>query len=120
MRILWLTLGCASLLLGAIGAVLPVLPTTPFVILAAFAFGKSSPRLRAWLLNSRIFGHLIRDWEAYGSIPTRVKVYACLMMGGVFCLSLYFGAPVLVLVAQGIGIAAGAGYVLTRPAPPRS
>lgn len=106
-------------MLGALGVILPVLPTTPFVILAAFAFGKSSPRLRAWLLRSQLFGPMIAQWEAHGAIPTRVKGFACAMMGAVFLLSLYGGAPRGVLIAQALGITLGAGYVLTRPSGPK-
>ncbi|MEN8891936.1 YbaN family protein [Planktotalea arctica] len=116
MKPIWFTCGAFALLLGALGVVLPVLPTTPFVILAAFAFGKSSPRLHAWLLRSRIFGAMIADWEAHGAIPTRVKWIACTMMAAVFLASLYAGAPRAALIAQAIGITLGAGYVVTRPA----
>ncbi|MFC6669133.1 YbaN family protein [Marinobacterium aestuariivivens] len=72
-RLLYFCAGMLALLLGAIGVVLPLLPTTPFVILAAFCFSRSSERLHRWLLNQRLFGPLIRDWEAYGVIPLRIK-----------------------------------------------
>ncbi len=107
-------------MLGAIGAVLPVLPTTPFVILAAFAFGQSSPRLHAWLLNSRLFGKMIADWEAYGVIPLRVKWLACSMMFLVLAFSFYAQAPRGVIIAQVIGIGIGAFYVITRPSRPKT
>jgi uncharacterized membrane protein YbaN (DUF454 family) len=89
------------------------------VILAAFAFGKSSPKLHAWLVGTRLFGPLIKDWETYGAIPTRVKWFACSMMAAVLLLSLYAGAPRGVLIAQAIGISIGTGYVITRPAKPK-
>jgi len=103
MKVFWYTIGVLALILGGLGVVLPVLPTTPFVILAAFAFGKSSPRLRQWLLDTKLFGPMIKDWEAHGAIPSRVKLFACLMMAGVFFLSVYGGAPTTVLAAQAIG-----------------
>ncbi|MGH1578043.1 YbaN family protein [Planktotalea sp.] len=119
MKALWFSLGALALTLGALGVVLPVLPTTPFVILAAFAFGKSSPRLHAWLLNSRFFGPMIKDWEAHGVIPTKVKWLACSMMGAVFLFSLYAGAPKAVIIGQAIGISLGAAYVISRPGRPK-
>ena len=79
-RVFWFCLGGISLALGAIGAILPILPTTPFVILSAFAFGKSSPRLAAWLNNSPTFGPMIADWRSHGAIAPRYKRIAVTMM----------------------------------------
>lgn len=76
----YLLAGVLALLLGVLGVVLPLLPTTPFVILAAFCFSRSSERLHQWLLNQRLFGPLIRDWEAHGVIPLRVKWLSTSMM----------------------------------------
>lgn len=119
MRAIWFSLGALALGLGALGVILPVLPTTPFVILAAFCFGKSSPRLRAWLVNTRLFGPMIADWEAHGAIPTRVKALACAMMLAVFLISLMAGLSGRVLALQAIGMGLGAAYVLSRPSGPR-
>ena len=118
MRALWFTLGIGALLLGTLGAFLPVLPTTPLVILAAFCFSKSSPRLHAWLLNTRLFGPLISDWETYGVIPLRVKWLACSMMIAILVISIFAGLPVGVILVQAIGISIGMLYVLTRPSRP--
>ena len=60
---LWTLVGILFVVLGAIGAVLPLLPTTPFVLVAAWCFARSSPRLHRWLLESRLFGPMLRDWE---------------------------------------------------------
>ncbi|MEC7257498.1 MAG: YbaN family protein, partial [Pseudomonadota bacterium] len=67
MRPLWTLAGLLSLAVGILGIFLPVLPTTPLVLLAAFCFGKGSPRLRAWILEHRRFGPMIADWEATGA-----------------------------------------------------
>ena len=67
-------------MLGLIGVVLPLLPTTPFVILAAFCFSKSSPRFHQKLLENRLFGPIIADWERYGVIPFKVKCISSGMM----------------------------------------
>ena len=97
------------------GVVLPLLPTTPLVLLAAFCFSKSSPRLRAWLEDHATFGPLIVDWETHGAIAPRYKVIASSMMGGVFILSVIMGLPFKVLVIQGVFLAASAAFVLSRP-----
>ena len=67
-------------MLGLLGAVLPGLPTTPFVLLAAACFAKASPRLHRWLLQQRWLGPMVRDWEAHHSMPLRIKWLASGMM----------------------------------------
>lgn len=114
-KAIWTGLGLLSLAFGAIGVVLPLLPTTPFVILAAFAFSKSSPRLRNWLLEHRIFGTMIRDWEATGAIATRYKVMACVAMGLAFGLSVALGLRPMILGIQAVCLTASAVFILSRP-----
>lgn len=72
-RHLYLAGGFTALALGSIGVILPLLPTVPFVILAAFCFARSSPRLEAWLLNHRVFGPHIRNWRDRRAITKRGK-----------------------------------------------
>src|SRR5690606_16765109 len=75
-RWLWLVLGFLSVGCGLVGAVLPMVPTTPFLLLAAFAFARSSPRLHRWLLSHRYFGPLITNWQQHGSIDRKAKFSA--------------------------------------------
>jgi len=79
--------GLLALGLGVIGIVLPGLPTTPFVLLAAACFARASPRLHRWLTNHRYLGPMVRDWEANRSLPLRVKWIAISMMGTMVLLS---------------------------------
>ena len=73
MRWGWLLLAYVSLALGVIGAVLPGLPTVPFVLLAAFAAARGSQKLHARLLAHRVFGPMIRDWQHSGAVSRRAK-----------------------------------------------
>lgn len=114
-RVAWTSAGAIALGVGAIGAVLPVLPTTPFVILAVFAFGKGSPALARRPEESRVFGQVIAGWRQSGAITPRVKVLALGMMIAAFALSMVLGAGLLVLATQGAAICAAAIFILTRP-----
>lgn len=115
-RALWLALGWLFTGLGFAGTVVPLLPTTPFLLLAASAFSRSSPRLYAWLLGNRTFGPFIRDWRAGLGIPLRAKVSA------VTLLTLSLGSSIVLFVSAlwaqlllgAIGVSVS-GYLLTRP-----
>ena len=115
MRALWLATGGLFLGLGLLGVVLPVLPTTPFLLLAAGCFAKSSPRLHGWLVGHPVFGPPIRNWEENGAISRPAKRLAVGSMAAVFALSLVLGLSWKVLLAQGVLIGIGAAFVLTRP-----
>lgn len=117
-RPIWFVIGVCALLLGLIGVVLPVLPSTPFVILAAFAFGKSSLRMRAFLLNHRLFGPMILDWETHGAIAPRYKRIAFTLMGAAFLFSVLTGVKPIVLIVQALCMGGAAGYIATRPNSP--
>ena len=84
MRFLWSVFGVACVGLGALGIVLPLLPTTPFLLLAAFAFGKSSPRLHHWIMTHPRLGPPLHNWKAHGAIGRRAKAMAISMMGAAF------------------------------------
>lgn len=111
----WISVGWTSLLLGGLGVLLPLLPTTPFVLLAAFAFGKSSPRLRRWLLEHPRFGPAIRDWEAHGAIARPVKLLACSVMLVTVVVGILAGLKTWILLIQIVCMSAAAFYVLTCP-----
>ncbi len=73
-------IGVLSLALGIAGIFLPILPTTPFLLLTAFCFSKGSPRLHAWLLNHKQFGPVIVDWQTRHVIRLPVKILATFLL----------------------------------------
>lgn len=81
-RWLLLALAIVSLGLGIAGIFLPILPTTPFVLLAAWAAARSSPRLSAWLESHPRFGPVLRDWRTSGVVRRRTKWTATVVMAG--------------------------------------
>ena len=87
-RVLFLGLGSVALMLGVLGVFLPVLPTTPFLLLAAACFARGSERLHNALLAHRIAGPIIREWEEHRSMPPGVKRWAFLVMALSFGLSI--------------------------------
>ncbi len=111
----WLALGWTCVALGFAGVVLPILPTTPFLILAAFAFSKSSPRLRQWLVDHQIFGGPIRDWEDKGAIRPRYKAMACTAMALVLLVSILSSFSGTVILIQIIAMGGAATFILSRP-----
>ena len=74
MRIFLIIVGSVSLVLGILGIFLPMLPTTPFLLLSAAAWVKASPSLYEWLINHRVLGEYIRNFREYRAIPLRVKI----------------------------------------------
>jgi uncharacterized membrane protein YbaN (DUF454 family) len=118
-RPFWYALGWIAMALAAAGAVLPLLPTVPFLLVAAWAFGKSSKRWRAWIYNQPTFGPMLMDWEHHGVIPPVGKYAAVLMMLSSFAaLVMYSGAPVYVFVIVGVILTTVTGFILTRPSYP--
>lgn len=77
--LLWLA-GAVALALGVIGIFLPVLPTTPFVLLAAACWAKASPRFHRWLHAHHYFGPMVQNWEARRAVPKKAKYLAFSMM----------------------------------------
>jgi hypothetical protein len=89
-RGLLITGGTICVVLGVIGIFMPLLPTTPFMLLAAACFARSSRRFHDWLLANRTFGPLIREWEQHRSIPRRTKLTAIALMSLTLAVSIVF------------------------------
>lgn len=114
----WWFVGFAGLGLALIGVVLPIMPTVPFLIVAAYGFNRSSPRFHAMLMNHRIFGPQIREWHEHRAIDPRVKAFVVASMVVGLCVSLFI-LPVLWWLAQVAVLTLVAIYILTRNNPPK-
>jgi uncharacterized membrane protein YbaN (DUF454 family) len=112
--------GWISLALGVLGIVLPLLPTTPFVLLSAFCFSKSSKRFHDWLLNHKVFGPLVKDWQRHGVIKIQAKILASVSMLLMVSLSLYFvSIPWIYVFAILLMISGVLVFIWTRPSYPQ-
>lgn len=89
LRVAFFVAGTVSLLLGIAGVFLPVLPTTPFVLFAAACFARSSPRVHGWLLDHRVTGPIVREWEEHRAMPPGVKPWAYALMVLSFGISIW-------------------------------
>jgi len=116
-RIFWLLAGLVSVAIGAVGLALPLLPTTPFLLIAAFAFARSSDRLNNWLREHRAFGPTIDNWHRDGSIDRKAKWIAMIVMLMTPVITWLFGAPLWIIVSQIAILSAVAVFILTRPLP---
>jgi uncharacterized membrane protein YbaN (DUF454 family) len=92
-KAVFIFLGMLSLALGTLGVVLPGLPTTPFVLLAAYLFARVSPRLHHWLLSRAWLGKYIRDYQQKGGISRRTRIYSMIIMWTTILISAWFYMP---------------------------
>lgn len=116
MRALYLVFGFVFLGLGLVGAVLPLIPTTIFLILAAASFAKSSPRLEAWILAHPVFGDPVKRWRERGAIAPHAKALALAGMTFGYGAFLVAARPAIGMGLAVACILALCGlYVLTRP-----
>ncbi len=107
-RWFFITCGWISLVLGFIGLFLPIVPTTPFLLLTAFCFARGSERFYIWLLTNKYFGSYIRAWRDNQGIPVKVKMYVLALLWYVLIMSAIFVVPLwqvrLVFLLVGIGV----------------
>ena len=89
-RVLLITVGWLCVVLATLGVVLPLLPTTPFLLLAAWCFARSSPRFHQWLLYRSWFGSYLRHWQTHRALPKGVKPKAVALIVVTFAISIYF------------------------------
>ncbi|MBF0267815.1 MAG: YbaN family protein [Alphaproteobacteria bacterium] len=116
LRALFLALGFVCVALGLLGAVLPVLPTTPFMILALWCFARSSQRFHRWLLNHKMFGPSLQKWERHRVIPLAAKIASIVAMTASMVYVVFFSqAPWYAMAGMGLAVAYAAWYILSKP-----
>ena len=114
---LWLyrMIGGLAVACGAIGVVLPGLPTVPFLLVALWAFTRSSPRVRKWLLDHPAYGPPLRDWQRHGAISKKGKSAALIGMGLSLAVTGWMTGSILIVGAQAAVLGLVAVYIVTRP-----
>ncbi|WP_448143485.1 YbaN family protein [Stenotrophomonas bentonitica] len=118
MRWLWFCLGWVMVALGVIGALLPVMPTTIFLILAVGCFARSSPRFERKLLEHPRYGPSLRAWREQGAISRKGKAFAAGGMAFGFGMFLWGARPSWpLLLGVAVFFVGSAAYVLSRPSP---
>ncbi|MFD2190692.1 YbaN family protein [Pistricoccus aurantiacus] len=119
-RLVYRCLAFLCIGLGAIGAVLPLLPTTPFLLVAAWAAPKGSPRLATWLWRHPHLGPPLIAWREQRAVPRRAKWLACCLLLLSWSWLAYKGSPLFVLIVTGVFFCCVATFLLTRPNPTTS
>lgn len=115
-RLAWIGLGWVFFAIGLAGAALPVLPTTPFMILALGAFAKGSERLHNWLYNHRRFGAALHRWSNHRVIPIKAKVMSISAMTvSLTVMALQDTTPPTAMFFASALMAYGAIYILSKP-----
>lgn len=115
-RFFFIALGWIMVGLGILGAALPILPTTPFILVAVWAFARSSPRFEQWVLDHKTFGPLTRNWRERGAIPKHAKILACTMMAFSYAIFWFFTEPGLFLaLLVALILLFVALFLVTRP-----
>ncbi len=108
--------GLLSLALAILGIFLPLLPTTPFVLLAACCFARTSPKFHAWMINHQLFGPLIRNWQEHGSISNRAKVVSTVMIVPIVGVSLMrVELPIEVIILVVAMVTMALWFIWSRP-----
>lgn len=107
MKILLNVIGCIAVVLAILGVFLPLLPTTPFLLLASACFVRSSDRMHRWLRNHSIFGEYLRNFEDKRALPLRAKVLSIVLLWPSMIYSIYLVKPTLLrgmLLAIAVGV----------------
>lgn len=120
LRGLFAAIGFVFVGLGAVGVVVPGLPTTPFMLLAAWMFSKSSPRFHRWLWDHRVFGPYVRAWARHRVIPRHAKLLSSGVMALGLGLMLGRAAPPVVWVPTALVCLAGTLFIWRCPSAPPS
>ncbi|MGR3761260.1 YbaN family protein [Roseobacteraceae bacterium NS-SX3] len=115
MRFIYAGIGLLCVALALIGIALPLLPTVPFLLLAAFFFANSSERLHGWIISHAVFGPMILDWRERRAIRPAAKKAATVSIAAVFVISLVLGAASHVLAIQAVVLGGVLLFIWSRP-----
>jgi uncharacterized membrane protein YbaN (DUF454 family) len=115
-KTVFIILAYLSAITAAAGVVLPLLPTTPFVLLAAFFASRGSPAFAQWLEDHPRFGPLIDRWRTERAVPARAKLLACFTMAISWAILIVLGTSGLILAITGLFFVGISYYLITRPA----
>ncbi len=118
-RFWWKAGGMLAVSIGVIGIVLPILPTTPFLLIAAFCFDRGSPALHNWLINHAALGPIITAWHDYGAVPLSAKIVAVVFMSTALAGGIYIGLQTWILILQAVIFSTVAVFLISRPLPPK-
>lgn len=119
-RHFWGAAGVLCVGVGVVGIVMPLLPATPFLLLAAFCFARGSPRLHDWLVNHMHLGPPIRAWQTYRAVSRGAKWAATLALVLAVVAAWWAGVPGWGLAIHGVAMSAAAVFLWTRPEPPQT
>jgi uncharacterized protein len=114
-RPLWVVLGTIFLILGAVGVVLPVLPTTPFLLLTAACYARGSERFHHWVLHNRVFGQYLSDYYEGRGVPLRTKAVSLVLLWATIAFSMYRVDHLHARLGLFALATAVSAHVITRP-----
>jgi len=119
MRIVYFSLGWVFFILGLIGVLLPVMPTTPFMLLALWGFARSSDKFHNWLYTHRFFGPPLQQWNEHRVIPLIAKVMSVSLMSISFVMMMFFSPLIMWLKLTVAALMLyGAWFILSKPSKP--
>jgi len=114
-RTILISLGCLCVGLGFVGVFVPGIPTTIFLIIALWAFTKSSKKLRHWLLNHKRFGPILNNWQEHKVVPRRAKILMVVLMSLAVILFYYSSQSLILTIGLIIILVSVAIYVISLP-----
>ena len=115
MRIILLSLGLLFVGLAFIGIFIPGIPTTPFLIVALWAFAQSSKKFHAWLLNHKRFGTVLRNWESHKVVPKKAKILMVILQITAVAMIQYSLNNIFITIGLAILLLCVASYVISLP-----
>ena len=118
-KYLFIGLGSFFVCLGFIGIIIPGIPTTVFLLISAWFFSRSSPFMENWLINHKLFGRLIRDWNEHKSISRKSKIVAVIIIIPTFSFSIYSSSNITIDILLGITCISLCAFLISRSEPPQ-